>query len=942
MKLFTTLRIKAFAYTIALLFPALAFCQTNTWNPAGAGGNNWSNTNKWTLGIPTATHDVVINSTVSISVDVNPGTINSLTISGAILVTLVSNGAARTITIDDNGSSITASGTLLLQGSNGVGTRTMGIAYAAGGTRTMNISGRLILNDVQAGSIYSATNSLTTVASTGILQTQTNNGTTTITSTTANLSFLAGGTYNHARNGGAIPVATWASTSNCNITGITNVGFGGLNQSFGNLTWDCAGQTANFNLIELLTDVQGNLTLSRTNGRYISFTSTTNAIYNLNIRGDLNVNLNNSVFFISAGDNITADINVSGNFNMTGGTGAFVLHPVTGAGVTLNKIRLNVTGNYTQTGGLFDFATGDTDAPSFTELNLGGNFSLTATGVIRTFTNNNLVINGTITFNKSGTQTVQVDNPGNIIYTNFIIANNSNVQLLSNIELTSEPALPIWGGKFTVNSGGILDAGTNQILSSTGAAAGTNNSFTLNSGAGLITANVNGVQNANIGTVSTSLATRTYNSGANFTYNNSTVIQNSGIFTTTTPNLINNLTINNTAGPGTTGVTLQQPIAVAGVLTLISGHITTDATNLLIMNAGSSVNTQVYTTRISGGSANSFINGPMRKIGGTDFLFPVGKLTRGTRYCGISGTTIATDAFTAEFISGSASNKPGGIIASGLYNVSKCEYWTIDRTAGSSSTNVTLSWNPASICNAAAYVTQLSSLVVAHYGTSWDNFGNNGGNTGNVSSGSVTWNNVSTFSPFSLGSTSPSENPLPVKLVDVKAYNTGNKNRIEWTNLTEIDVVAYEIEKSLNGTQFTSMVSLVARSNENDKQSYYEYDAQPSFVTYYRIKVTSRDAKIIYSPIVKVATNLTVKQDIVLYPNPVTGKQFTIQMNSAAGNYFVKIYTANGQIVKTETLTHPGGSYSKTIELPSQLQAGQYYMQVSGGEKILTSKFIVQ
>ena len=90
------------------------------------------------------------------------------------------------------------------------------------------------------------------------------------------------------------------------------------------------------------------------------------------------------------------------------------------------------------------------------------------------------------------------------------------------------------------------------------------------------------------------------------------------------------------------------------------------------------------------------------------------------------------------------------------------------------------------------------------------------------------------------------------------------------------------------------------------------------------------------------ATNLTVKQDIVLYPNPVTGKQFTIQMNSAAGNYFVKIYAANGQIVKTETLTHPGGSYSKTIELPSQLQAGQYYMQVSGGEKILTSKFIVQ
>ncbi|MBK7292163.1 MAG: hypothetical protein IPI78_19165 [Chitinophagaceae bacterium] len=112
---------------------------------------------------------------------------------------------------------------------------------------------------------------------------------------------------------------------------------------------------------------------------------------------------------------------------------------------------------------------------------------------------------------------------------------------------------------------------------------------------------------------------------------------------------------------------------------------------------------------------------------------------------------------------------------------------------------------------------------------------------------------------------------------------------MEWTNLTEIDVVAYGVERSLNGTQFTSMASLAARSNTNDKESYYEYDLQATPVTYYRIKVTSRDGKIVYSPIVKVATNLTVKQDIVLYPNPVTSKQFTIQMNSAAGDYFVKI-----------------------------------------------------
>jgi len=939
MKLFTSLKCNILFFTIALLFPVVLFSQTNRYT--GASGGNWNTNGNWSLGVvPTAAHDVLVNTNVSINVNTSP-TINSLTISGNATVSFTVT-STQTISIDNNGSSIVVGSSLTLVGISGGGTRQMRIAFTGAG-RTMAIAGTLNINiAVNDPGIYIATNSATTV--TGTI----NNNGGTITSTAANLSFSPAATYNHQTNGNAIAIATWAATANCNITGITGTSptIVSLTQAFGNLTWDCPGETTGFILAGIITTIQGTFTVGNVGGYGLFLASTNNSTYTLNIGGDLIINNANGWLSLiygtndgtaSSGDNIIGTINVGGNFTQSAGAFDFYPYIATDANLSLNKLQMNVTGNFSKSGGFFDFCAGNSDTPNYTELNLTGNLSFTS-GVMQRTSGDPDITNGRITFNKSGTQTVFAATPTNLAYTNYVVASTSTTQLLSNIVL-QEFTTASFADNFTVN--GILDAGTNQILSSTGAAAGTNNSFTLNSGAGLITANTNGVQNANIGTVSTSLATRTYNSGANFTYNNSSSIQNSGIFTTTTPNLINNLTINNTAGAGTTGVTLQQPIAVAGVLTLTSGHITTTS-NLLTMNAGSSVNGANYAARTSGGSANSFINGPLRKVGGTDFLFPVGKLTRGIRFCGVSGTGTATDSFTGEFISGSASNMAGGITASGLIRVSKCEYWTIATTAGSPDVSVTLSWNPASICNAAAYVTQLSSLVVAHYGSSWDDFGGSADAGSNVSSGSITWDNVTTFSPFSLGSTSASENPLPVKLVNVKAYHTGDRNRIEWTNLTEIDVVAYEVERSLNGTQFIAMASLAARSNANDKESYFEYDVQPASVTYYRIKVTSRDGEIVYSPIVKVATNLTVKQDIVLYPNPVTGKQFTMQMNSAAGDYYVKIFSTNGQIVKTETLKHPGGAYAKTIELPAQLQAGQYYMQVSGGEKILTSKFIVQ
>lgn len=425
------------------------------------------------------------------------------------------------------------------------------------------------------------------------------------------------------------------------------------------------------------------------------------------------------------------------------------------------------------------------------------------------------------------------------------------------------------------------------------------------------------------------------------TFNGAVLQQISGSSTTT----FYNLATNNTVGVATTGITLQSPAIVTNTLTLTNGHITTTATNILTMNEGSSVLGSNYgaSPRVSGGSDNSFINGPMRKVGSTAFLFPVGKIGSGHHFCGISAPGVATNAFEAEYMRVPATSL-GAVTAVGLSHVSNCEYWRLDEVGtGTPTVDVTLSWNSFSGCNFAVYINDIATLRVAHSsGSNWNSFG---GSTdplsGNIT-GSITWNGVNTFSPFALASTSALTNPLPVKLVNVKAYSAGDRNKIEWTNLTETDVLTYEVERSSNGTQFSSMSSLAPKSNTNGSEDYFTYDLQRSPVTYYRIKVTGNDRKIIYSPIVKVATENHLQQDITLYPNPVTGRQFTLQMNNAAGNYVLRIYAANGQVIKTETLKHLGGSYSKTIELPGQLQAGQYYLQISGGEKITTSKFIIQ
>ncbi len=414
-----------------------------------------------------------------------------------------------------------------------------------------------------------------------------------------------------------------------------------------------------------------------------------------------------------------------------------------------------------------------------------------------------------------------------------------------------------------------------------------------------------------------------------------------------------NLTTNNTAGNTTKGITLNKPTTVTNTLKLTKGHITTSSTNLLIMTAGSNVAGSSYGAPgpkvMSGGDVNSFINGPMRKIGNTAFLFPVGKISTGTATtyghhpCGISAPSVVTDAFTAEYIRGSAAYM-GSVSAAGLDHVSNCEYWNIARTTGTSAVNVSLSWTAASDCNSAVYVNDIPTMKAAHFnGSTWDSYGGLSDASSAVTEGSVTWNSVSTFSLFSLGSTSSSTNPLPVKLANVKAYRSGNTNKVEWSNLTEMEVVKYEVERSSSGNSFSPMNSVAPRTNSTGREDYNVLDLQPPSLAFYRIKVISLNGEVLYSPVVKVA-NTNAATELSLYPNPVTGRQLTLYVNnSKAGVYNLRIYAANGQLIKTEAFRHGGGSYSRTIELPEHLQAGQYFMQaVDANGQVSVLKFITQ
>jgi hypothetical protein len=193
-------------------------------------------------------------------------------------------------------------------------------------------------------------------------------------------------------------------------------------------------------------------------------------------------------------------------------------------------------------------------------------------------------------------------------------------------------------------------------------------------------------------------------------------------------------------------------INVNGIFSLNAAILNTTSTNILALNDNATV---------TGAAYNAYVNGPVKKIGNDAFTFPVGKNGTGYMAISISAPSSLTDAFTAEYMR-SSSSALGSITSPGLKRVSNCDYWNLTRNTGTAVVNVTLSWNGYSNCNIAAYINDLSALTVAHFnGSTWDTHAKDQ-YTGNASSGTVTRNAVSVFSPFSIGSTDEYSNPLSI------------------------------------------------------------------------------------------------------------------------------------------------------------------------------------
>lgn len=378
--------------------------------------------------------------------------------------------------------------------------------------------------------------------------------------------------------------------------------------------------------------------------------------------------------------------------------------------------------------------------------------------------------------------------------------------------------------------------------------------------------------------------------------------------------------VNNLLTDNGTGFTVNNDISIAGSHTFVAGVILTSASpNYVVYETGSTY---------SSSSNSRHVNGRIKKIGNTNFTFPVGD---GTYERQVSLENLSA---SSEYVVRYNTPTPNANqMQSPIVSMMQLEAWEILRNSGGNA-QVHLTWENVEV-PFPPYI--LSGIVAAHYdGSNWTNQG--GTASGDQSaSGDVTSNSMASFGYFAIGSTAF---PLPVTFINVTAQRKDNYSDVKWLTADEINVSHYEVQRSDDGISFKGIGNVQA-NNRTAIQEYGYKDYLPfSGIAFYRIKNMDRDGKSKLSKVVAVYERSFMSSEIKIL-NPAKDHIVIRSRNDNERPTKFILYKENGQVVISGIVNLKAGM-DNSINLPGTVAKGYYILQLKGEKINNTQKILVQ
>ncbi|MBO3697613.1 T9SS type A sorting domain-containing protein [Roseivirga sp. E12] len=618
-------------------------------------------------------------------------------------------------------------------------------------------------------------------------------------------------------------------------------------------------------------------------------------------------------------NNAANTLSIAGDYDISGGTNdinsgiiSFVNMDITGGGtINVASPTITSTGIITVTNGTYT-SDGNGGTYSYNNISVGASGSWVATSPYDPTINGNLANDGT--------------------FTGCSTTNGCNYTLTSATGTISGSSIMTSMSDFIINDGASYTNTNTGGLNITDRLATT-------SGTGTFINGLNGVMLYGGSTGNFSITNFTASASPNtVTYNRTSANQ---LIEPTTDGFYHNLTIDKADG---VDVTTNTVFTINGVLTLTAGDFTMGNQNLIIADGAT----------ISGGSSTSYIQdsgtGVLRQLyssAGATLSFPMGDADD---YSPINSFTISSATFggspfldfsitDADHPSRDTDNTGAGGDDDGTAAVAFISrFWTVSPSDISGPRfNASYTYVDADVTGTEA------SMVGTVYRTppgeaflDWHVAG-----TVNPVTNTVSITNVDAFGDlYAMDNTT---DRLPIVLLSFDVRLTESTVELEWVTSSEENNDFYTIERSIDGINFSPVLTLAGAGNSEELITYNATDRSPlRGRSFYRLKQTDFNGQFEYSEIRSVFYDGSTQPfEINVYPNPViVNSNLTIKLPSVYVTEYLQLQLID-QFGREANVDHRLVRDGLSVST-SGLKPGIYVIRLTDGSRQTRKKVIVR
>lgn len=396
------------------------------------------------------------------------------------------------------------------------------------------------------------------------------------------------------------------------------------------------------------------------------------------------------------------------------------------------------------------------------------------------------------------------------------------------------------------------------------------------------------------------------------------------------------------------GVTLGGNLTITNKLTLTNGKINTGSNVVIISSDNTSAITGYqddYTQASFAGS--SYVNGTIRRTVSADssYSFPVGTSTNYELTTLDIHNMIGMNSIDVSFVTSNAgctSPVPSILDVNGtpISVLQDGGHWIYTPDNLGYVINYDLKEYMRGYTNPAPAPNFYALIKRSNCSSPWYNPGNQDGGMQDeqLNTISVECDSVTTFSEGGIGHGGAA---LPVQFSSFYAKPIDNSYvSLNWTTSSEFNNNHFEVERSQDGLEFTSIGNVKGAGTSVVMNKYSFNDMNPlRGVSFYKIKQVDNDGKFSYSVIRTVTLN-SQKDDISLSPNPASD-YLNISSFEEVDIKKLLVTDLTGKILMSIPSIQEASDLAQSIDI-SKLSAGVYLLHIETETENFNLKFIKQ